>query len=109
MKNVTKKHRFLSLEETALKITNIKATPINIPMEIPYWWTGGLYPGTSKVIIEVETDESIVGLGEAPSVDVLDTINLIGKKLIGMDPIDIAACKCKKNMALPTYLTLDVL
>lgn len=78
-----------------MKITAIKATPINIPMEVPYWWTGGYYPGTSKVIIEVQTDEGICGLGEAPSVDILHTINLMGEKLIGMNPFDIAACESK--------------
>jgi L-alanine-DL-glutamate epimerase-like enolase superfamily enzyme len=52
-----------------VKITNIRATPVNIPLEAPFWWTGGLYPGTSKAIVEVETDEGLVGLGEAPSTD----------------------------------------
>ena len=54
-----------------MKITGLKATPVNIPLEAPLWWTGGLYPGTSKIIVEVETDQGLVGLGEAPSVDVL--------------------------------------
>ncbi len=30
-----------------MKITNIRATPVNIPLEAPFWWTGGLYPGAS--------------------------------------------------------------
>ena len=47
-----------------MRITRLKATPINIPLEAPMWWTGGLYPGTSKVIVEVETDEGLTGLGE---------------------------------------------
>jgi len=71
-----------------LKITGLKATPINIPLEKPLWWTGGLYPGTSKTIIEVETDQGLIGLGEAPSVDVVEAIRRMGEVLIGADPLD---------------------
>lgn len=31
-----------------MKITHVKTTPVNIPLETPFWWTGGHYPGTSK-------------------------------------------------------------
>ena len=70
-----------------IKITGIRATPVNIPLEKPMWWTGGYYPGTSKTIIEVETDQGLVGLGEAPSVDVVGQIQAMGERLIGMDPL----------------------
>ena len=46
-----------------MKITNIRVTPVNIPLEALLCWAGGLYPGTAKAIIEVETDEGLVGLG----------------------------------------------
>jgi trimethylamine--corrinoid protein Co-methyltransferase len=52
-----------------VKITNIRATPVNIPLEAPFWWTGGLYPGASKVIVEVETNEGLVGLDERETRD----------------------------------------
>ena len=77
----------------ALRITGLRATPINIPLERPMWWTGGHYPGTSKTIIEVETDQGLVGLGEAPSVDVVDTIRAMGDRLVGADALDIAGCE----------------
>ena len=76
-----------------IRITGLKATPVNIPLEKPMWWTGGHYPGTSKTIIEVETDQGLTGLGEAPSVDVLATIQNMGERLIGADPLDIAGCE----------------
>jgi hypothetical protein len=31
-----------------MKIANIRATPVNIPLEAPFWWAGELYPGASK-------------------------------------------------------------
>jgi glucarate dehydratase len=79
-----------------MRITGVRATPINIPLEAPMWWTGGLYPGTSKTVVEVETDQDgLVGLGEAPSVDVVRTIGAMGERLVGLDPLDIAACEAR--------------
>ena len=48
-----------------MKITAIRATPVNIPLETPFHWSVGTYPGTSRMIVEVETNEVLVGLGEA--------------------------------------------
>src|SRR5262249_27702672 len=77
-----------------MKITSIRATPVNIPMEVPYFWSAGVYPGTSKVVVEVETKEGLVGLGESPSSDCTDMINnLLAPRLIGLDALDIAACE----------------
>jgi len=50
-----------------MQITNVTVTPVNIPLEIPFLWTVGLYPGTSKTIFEIQTDEGLPGLGEAHS------------------------------------------
>ena len=77
-----------------MKITKVRATPVTIPLDAPFFWSVGLYPGTSKTIIEVETDEGIVGLGESPSWDCAEVINKsLGPRLIGRDPIDIAGCE----------------
>ncbi|MDP3898258.1 MAG: mandelate racemase/muconate lactonizing enzyme family protein [Mesorhizobium sp.] len=78
-----------------MKITRIAATPVNIPLEKPLWWTGGHYPGTSKTIVEVETDQGIVGLGEAPSTDVVQAIRAMGERLADCDPLDIAGCESR--------------
>lgn len=83
-----------------MKITGLTATPVNIPLEKPMWWTGGHYPGTSKTIIDVETDEGLVGLGEAPSVDVVETVRRMGEVLVGADPLDIAGCE---NRCVPPW------
>ncbi|MFO1038099.1 MAG: mandelate racemase/muconate lactonizing enzyme family protein [Geminicoccaceae bacterium] len=76
-----------------MRITGLRATPVNIPLEAPMWWTGGHYPGTSKTIVEIMTDQGLIGLGEAPSVDVVRTIEAMGERLVGLDPLDIAACE----------------
>lgn len=84
-----------------MKITNIKVTHVNVPFDAPFWWTGGLYPGASKSIIEVETDEGVVGLGEAPWWHFGEVIKTeIAPLLIGADPLDIADCE---NRCVPPY------
>ncbi|MEP3278764.1 MAG: mandelate racemase/muconate lactonizing enzyme family protein [Stappiaceae bacterium] len=77
-------------------ITNIRVTHVNVPFDAPFWWTGGLYPGASKSIIEVETDEGVVGLGEAPWWHFGEMIKSeIGPALIGADPLDLADCESR--------------
>jgi glucarate dehydratase len=76
-----------------MRISAVRATPVNIPLVAPMWWSGGLYPGTSKLIIEVETDSGILGLGEAPSTSLTANVLEMAERLIGLDPIDIAACE----------------
>ncbi|MER8415847.1 mandelate racemase/muconate lactonizing enzyme family protein [Mesorhizobium sp. M1342] len=83
-----------------MKITALKATPINIPLERPLWWSAGQFPGTSKIIIELETDQGLVGLGESPSTDVLHHISAMGERLVGHDPLDIASCE---SVCLPPW------
>ena len=46
-----------------MKITAIRATPVTIPLEAPFYWSAGVFPGSSKTIIEVETDEGLTGVG----------------------------------------------
>ena len=48
------------------KITAIKATPINVPLDAPYVWSFGLFPGFTQSIIEIETSDGVTGIGEAP-------------------------------------------
>ena len=83
-----------------MKITNVKVTPVNIPLETPFWWTGGHYPGTSKAIIEVETDEGLTGLGEAPAAHLVPAIQDLAPRVIGKDPLDIADIE---NVCIPPW------
>lgn len=77
-----------------MKIRTIRATPVNIPLDAPFHWSVGLYPGTTKVVIEVETDEGLTGLGESPSPDCAAAIEkALAPRLIGMDAFDMAGCE----------------
>ncbi len=79
-----------------MKITGINITHVNIPFDAPFWWTAGLYGGASKSIIEVQTDEGVVGLGEAPWWHFGEIIKEeIAPALIGADPLDLADCESR--------------
>ena len=47
-----------------MKITDVTATPVTVPMEAPLRWSMGVEVGTTRTIVEVHTDEGIVGIGE---------------------------------------------
>ena len=84
-----------------MKITAIRATPVNIPLEAPYLWSHGSLAGFSKTIVEVETDAGITGLGEGPSHLNAATISAaFAPRLSGCDPIDIAAAE---RLCLPSW------
>ena len=72
-----------------MKISAIRATPVNIPLEAPYFWSVGTYPGVSKTVIEVETDAGLSGLGESSTWESAAPIERLSESLIGMDPLDL--------------------
>ena len=77
-----------------MKITAIRATPINLPIEAPYWWSFGWLPGSSRCVVEVETDEGITGLGEAASWHACAIIDQrLAPLLIGRDAHDITGAE----------------
>lgn len=92
-----------------MRITAIRATPVNIPLEAPYLWSYGALGGFSKTIVEVETSEGIVGLGEGPSPANVATIaNAFAPRLIGRDAFDIQGAE---EACLPSWRgvgTIDV-
>jgi glucarate dehydratase len=83
-----------------MKITTVTVTPVNIPLETPIFWTGGYYPGTSKAIVEIGTDEGLTGLGEAPSAHLATVIESFAPRIIGKDPLDIAGIE---NVCIPPW------
>ncbi len=77
-----------------MKIKSIRATPVNIPLDAPFYWSVGTYPGTTKVVVEIFTNEGLVGLGESPSPDCTEVINrVLAPRLVGFDPFDTHRCE----------------
>ncbi len=77
-----------------MKITKVTAKAVNIPFKTPYKWSVGTYTGITRVIIEVQTDEGIIGYGESPSWESEEEINtFMAQRLLGKDPLDMEACE----------------
>ena len=86
--------RFRSFHSDRMKIRRITATPINLPLEAPYIWVFGELAGFSVTIVEVETEDGLVGLGEAPSPEAARVIaERLAPALIGHDAFDIAGAE----------------
>lgn len=73
-----------------MKIAAIRATPVLLPLEAPYIWSYGLLDGFSQTIVEVETTDGVIGIGEAPGHGSAAIIDSFAEHLIGRDSIDIA-------------------
>jgi muconate cycloisomerase len=54
-----------------MKITAIKTTPLLCKFKQPYHWSQGINYGAPVVLIEIETDKGVVGIGEATASPVL--------------------------------------
>jgi glucarate dehydratase len=77
-----------------MKITDIKATTVAVPLEAPIRHSFGCHWGRFvRTIVEVETDEGITGLGELGGGGESAEQAIIGLKsyLIGHDPINLEA------------------
>lgn len=82
-----------------MKITSITAVPVSIPFKKPFVVWRGVAKTKDHVIVLVETDEGITGVGEASPFlyyapetqqDVISTIdNYIKPLVLGLDPFDL--------------------
>ncbi len=84
-----------------MKIKSIRATPVLIPLEAPYLWSYGALDGFTKCVVEVETSDGVVGIGEAPSHTSARIIDAFKDRLIGMDPLDIAGLERRVLPSMP--------
>src|SRR5215211_6432757 len=81
-----------------MKITDIRATPVSVPLEAPLRHANGCHWGRFvRTIVEVETDEGLVGLGEMGGGGESAERAFDGLKtyLIGHDPFELEALRFK--------------
>ena len=85
-------------------ITNIFVHKVNLPLVTGYRWASGVYLGATKGIVEIQTDEGIVGWGEVATVEQADIVaHEFAPVLKGVDPSNIDDC-CRR--CLPEIRTL---
>jgi glucarate dehydratase len=73
-----------------MKIAAIRATPVNIPFTAPYRFSYGSIASLTKTVIELETDEGVVGLGECADGNRAADVLAASARLVGLDIRDIA-------------------
>lgn len=76
-----------------MRITKVETTAVRTPMREPLVWPGGTRHSASGLLVEIHTDEGLVGLGEAPG-PTLPTIRTIidaelAQFLVGQDPLRV--------------------
>ncbi|MFI5398053.1 MAG: enolase C-terminal domain-like protein [Candidatus Binatia bacterium] len=73
-----------------MKIVDFKATPVALPMEAPLRHSAAVHPGRCiRTILQLYTDEGIVGIGELEDVVHEGQLNILRPILYGRDPFDI--------------------
>jgi glucarate dehydratase len=88
-----------------MKITNVRWTPAFIPIEAPLRYAFGSHPGFSRIVIEVDTDEGITGLGECyGGANRIGQLEELKPLLIGLDPMNLE--KIRWKLAMPSSLKL---
>lgn len=68
-----------------MKIRALRATPVNIPFVAPYRFSYGSIASLTKTIVEVETEDGVVGLGECADGDRAADVLAVAGKVIGQD------------------------
>ncbi|OEV03863.1 mandelate racemase/muconate lactonizing enzyme family protein [Streptomyces oceani] len=78
-----------------MRITALRATPVAVPYRTDEVWAFGRRAGLVSVLLEMETDEGVTGLGEAaayPSADVvLSVLRGLEPLVVGADPLRVEA------------------
>lgn len=76
-----------------MRISDIRTTPLNVPFKEPYYWAVGCDLGVTVVLVEVETDEGIVGFGESTgsrsAEGVISLLQGANEVFIGESPFDV--------------------
>jgi L-alanine-DL-glutamate epimerase-like enolase superfamily enzyme len=75
-----------------VRITNLETTAVRTPMREPLKWPGGTRLSASGLLVEIHTDEGIVGIGEAPG-PTLPTIRTIIEAELGQFVLEQDPCR----------------
>lgn len=74
-----------------MKITGLRTTAVRVPLRVPAKWSGGTRLTAPAVLVELETDAGLIGLGECvgPTLPTIQTIleHEFRPFLMGADPL----------------------
>ena len=76
-----------------MRIVDIRATPLALPFKEPYHWAGRIDLGSAVVLVEIETDQGVVGIGEStagfPADSVIPSLQGVSPLIVGEPPFDV--------------------
>ena len=74
-------------------ITKVETTAVRTPMRDPLVWPGGTRHSASGLLVQIHTDEGLVGVGEAPGPTLPTIQTIIDRELaqfaLGQDPLRV--------------------
>jgi glucarate dehydratase len=76
-----------------MKIRQITALPVNIPFRAPYRFSYGSIASLTKTVIELTTEDGIIGLGECADGNRAADVAAAAEKIIGLDIRDLATAE----------------
>jgi glucarate dehydratase len=89
-----------------MKIVDLKTTPVTIPMDAPLRWSLGVERGTTRTILEVQTDEGIVGIGETyGGIATARALESLKEMVVGTDPFEFEKTLKKLQVFCISYET----
>lgn len=87
-----------------MRITNILVHRVNLPLVAGYRWASGVYFGATKGLVEIHTDEGVVGFGEVATVEQAEIVEHdFAPRLRDIDPFNLDDCQ---RRCLPEIRTL---
>ena len=91
-----------------MKITDVRATPVNIPFTAPYRFSYGSMASVTKTIVEVDTDEGVTGIGEIADGDRAHEVLLLRERLVGLEVRDLnrAEQRCVPQMRYSAWANI---
>lgn len=88
-----------------MRITDIVTTPIFLPVGAPLVYSQGAHTGFSRILVEVHTDEGLVGLGECYGGRAREAqLAEYRADLLGEDPFNLERIRWKVGSAVSSKL-----
>lgn len=89
-----------------MKVIDIRVTPVMVPLEAPLRWSMGVETGTTRAIVEVVTDEGVIGIGETyGGNEIVRAIETAKPFILGLDPLQTGLLQHRLGVFCISYET----
>ncbi len=88
-----------------MKISDVRVTPVSVPVQAPLRYSTGADPAIHRLIVEIDTDEGITGLGECNAGAPREArLREYIPQLLGADPFGLARLRGELGVQAETKL-----